>query len=83
MNEIDEGIHSIRYFNNALRIVPDYTEAHFGLMEANIDHVLAKGEASIKHYQDKHIRNPSDVRLITQLSILHLIRAEKTAGEVR
>ena len=82
MSEIDEGIHSIRYFNNALRVVPDYTEAHFGLMEANIDHVTKKGEAAIKHYQDKHIRSPSDVRLLTQLAILHLIRAEKTVGEL-
>jgi tetratricopeptide (TPR) repeat protein len=55
LNEVDEGLHAIKYFDNALKVMPDYTEAHFGLMEANVDHVSEKGEAAMKHYQDKYV----------------------------
>ena len=52
-------------------------------MEANVDHVSEKGEAAMKHYQDKYMHEQQNVVLITQLSILHLIRAKKQAGELK
>ena len=70
--ELGEGQCAAKYYQNAIRIKPDSTAAHFGLILAVLRHPNGS-EACAQHLKEILRHDPDNLSALTKLALLRLL----------
>jgi len=73
--EVGQGQRAAKYYQNSIRIKPDSTAAHFGLIISVLRHPNGS-EACTQHLKEVLRHDPDNLTALTQLAMLRLLKYE-------